>query len=116
MLKDNQKVYNKQVIANMFNEFYINVGPKLASEIDVNNVDIQYDYYLKDLNITESMFIKPSTEEEVSKIISSFKSKNSLDTHGLSMNMIKMVKESIVNPLNIICNLSFSFKPKSKRH
>ena len=108
MLKDNQKVYNKQVIANMFNEFYINVGPKLASEIDVNNVDIQYDYYLKDLNISESMFIKPSTEEEISKIISSFKSKNSLDTHGLSMNMIKMVKESIVNPLNIICNLSFS--------
>ena len=47
MYNDNTKVYNKQVIANMFNEFYINIGPKLASDIDTKNVDTQYDYYLK---------------------------------------------------------------------
>ena len=108
MYNGNNKVYNKQVIANMFNDFYINIGPKLASDIDTKNVDTQYDYYLKNMNIANSMYINPCSEEEIVKVISGFKSKNSQDTNGLSMSLIKQVKESIKMPLNIICNLSFS--------
>ena len=38
-----KKVYDKQAIANMFNDFYINVGPKLAGDINSSNVHVQYD-------------------------------------------------------------------------
>ena len=60
------------------------------------------------MNLANSMYINPCTEEEIFKVISGFKSKNSQDTNGLSMSLIKQVKESIKMPLNIICNLSFS--------
>ena len=60
------------------------------------------------MNVANSMYINPCTEEEIIKVISGFKSKNSQDTNGLSMSLIKQVKESIKMPLNIICNLSFS--------
>ena len=108
MFQNNKKVFDKQVIANMFNDFYINIGPKLANAIDVNNIDVKYDTYLKDLNVNKSMFIEPSTEEEIAKIISGFKSKNSQDIHGISMLVIKQISDTIVKPLNIICNLAFS--------
>ena len=108
MFQNNKKVFDKQVIANMFNDFYINIGPKLANAIDANNIDIQYDTYLKDLNVDYSMFIEPSTEEEIAKVISGFKNKNSQDIHGLSMFIIKQICDTIVKPLNIICNLSFT--------
>lgn len=92
----------------MFNEFYINVGPKLASEIDLNGVDIQFDTYLKDLDVKTSMFLSPSNEDEISKIINDFKSKSSQDVNGISMALVKKVKDFITKPLNIICNLSLS--------
>ena len=106
MLKGDKKVYDKQDIANMFNDFYINVGPKLASEISTNNVEIQYDIYVKDINVSQSMFINPCTEEEVLQIIGSFKNKSSQDVNGISMALIKEVKDIIIKPLTHICNLS----------
>ena len=108
MYKNHAKVHDKQDIANMFNEFYINVGPKLASEIDLNGVDIQFDTYLKDLDVKTSMFLSPSNEDEISKIINDFKSKSSQDVNGISMALVKKVKDFITKPLNIICNLSLS--------
>ena len=51
MYKNNVEVRDKQDIANMFNDFYINVGPNLASEINTNDVSIAYDTYIKDLNM-----------------------------------------------------------------
>ena len=91
MFKNSNKVYDKQEMANMFNDFYINVGPKLAGEIDLDNIDVQYDSYIKGLNILESMYICPSTEDEILKIINGFKSKASQDTNGISMILIKQV-------------------------
>ena len=118
MYRENTKVHNKHDIANMFNDFYINVGPKLASEIDTNNVGIQYDTYIKDLEVENSMFITPCNEKEVDNIISGFKNKSSQDTCGISMSLIKQIKGFIVKPLNVICNLSFStgiFPEKNER-
>ena len=38
MYNGNSKEYNKQDIANMFNDFYTYVGPKLAGDIDDKNL------------------------------------------------------------------------------
>ena len=106
MNRNNKKVYDKQTIANMFNDFYINVGPKLASGIDTKHVQLQYDTYLKDIDIEKSMFILPCTEEEVSQIINNFKNKTSQDVNGISMKLVKELKEYLIEPLTHICNKS----------
>ena len=92
MYKGDKKVYDSLEIVNMFNDFYINVGPNLANTIDVSNKDIEYDTYLKDVNVSQSMFIKPTTENEILQIIDSFKNKSSEDIDGISMKLIKQVK------------------------
>ena len=82
------------------------MGPNLANTIDVSNKDFEYDTYLKDVNVSQSMFIKPTTENEILQIIDSFKNKSSEDIDGISMKLIKRVKRYVVAPLNYICNLS----------
>ena len=99
-------MYDKLDIANTFNDFYINVGPKLANDIDVTNVNIDIDTHLKDVNVCQSMYIKPTNEHEITQIINSFKNKSSEDINGISMKLIKQVKDLIVKPLTHICNVS----------
>ena len=70
----NKNVYDKQAIANMFNELYINVGPKIAS-IDTKHVQLQYGIYLKKHEYRKSMFILPCIEEEIQQMINHFKNK-----------------------------------------
>ena len=106
MYQNDKKVYDKQEIADMFNDFYINVGPKLAGDINTSNVQLQYDTHLKDINISQSMFMNPCTQDEVCRIINGFKNKTSQDVNGISMKLIKEIKDYIIKPLIYICNLS----------
>ena len=106
VLKNNNKVYDKLDIANIFNDFYINVGPNLADEINAEKVDTEYDTFLKNVDISQTMFIRPTNEYEIVQIIDSFKNKSSEDIHGLSMVLLKQVKDFIVKPLNYIFNVS----------
>ena len=52
------------------------------------------------------MFIRLTNEYEIVQIIDSFKNKSSEDIHGLSMVLLKQVKDFIVKPLNYIFNVS----------
>ena len=116
MNKNNRKVYDNQESANMFNDFYINVGPKIASKIDTNHVQLQYDTYLKDLNVEKSMFAHPCTEEEVTQMIYNFTNKTSQDVNGISMKLIKELKDHLIKPLSHICNRSFQTKLKQLKY
>ena len=53
------------------------------------------------------MYLKNCTEQEVLKIVNKFKSKKSIDTEGLSMNLIKKIINNIIKPLTYICSKSF---------
>ena len=64
-----------------------------------------YDYLNRDFN--NSMYLKKCTEQKVLKIVNKFQNKKSIDTNGLSMNIIKKVINNIIKPLTYICNKSF---------
>ena len=74
-------IVNKQIIADEFNNFFVNIGPNLANNIPgVNNAASVYDYMgQQNLN---SMFINPVNEAEVIRII---KPKDSMDYDDISM-------------------------------
>ena len=93
-------------VANLFNDFYINVGPDLAKSIDVDDVNIEYDSYLEYVNVNQSMYCSPTNEHEIMNIINNFKNKGSEDVNGISMALVKQIKNVIVKPLNYICNIS----------
>ena len=59
-------------IPNEFNDFFVNIGPKLASKIQ--STGKQYYEYLNDSN-KRSVFMKPIVEDEILKIISKFDKK-----------------------------------------
>ena len=100
------KVHNEKCITDAFNDFYINVGPQLASKIDSDNVKLNYDDFLKDVNCEGSMFVAPTNDKEVLNIVSKFIGKSSEDVYGLSMKVIKLIMHEIIKPVTYICNLS----------
>ena len=99
-----KNIVNKQIIADEFNKFVVNVGPNLAKNIPgVNNAASVYDYMgQQNLN---SMFINPVNEAEVIRII---KPKDSMDYDDISMWVLSRIAPQVVKPLVHIFNLSFS--------
>ena len=76
----------------------------MSSNISSGSGNI-YDYLNRDFN--NSMYLQNCTEQEVLKIVNKFKNKKSMDTDGLSMNLVKKVINNIIKPLTYICNKSF---------
>ena len=91
-------------IVNGFNKYFTEAGQRLSSNISSGSGSI-YDYLNRDFN--NAMHLKNCTEQEVFEIVNKSKNKKSIDTDGLSMNLIKKVINYIIKPLTYICNKSF---------
>ena len=103
-------VSNKNDIADGFNHFFANISKELAAKIDppgppVNDEASIHDY-LEDKN-KNSMFLSPTSEDEVTGIVKTCKQKTSTDRNDLSMSVIKKVIQPITLPLTAIFNMSF---------
>ena len=94
-------------IANGFNEFFVNVGPVLASKIISPDSKLHIYDYMKNKN-NDSMFIEETSSDEIKKIVNAFSNKSSCDVNDISMSLVKRVFESLVEPFVYICNLSFN--------
>ena len=92
-----------QIIANKFNNFFINVGSSLSKNITQSNKSPSEHEFP---NITENFVLDPVTENEIMKIISNFKD-SSAGWDEMKPFIIKSIKESIKTPLAHICNTSF---------
>ena len=99
----NRTITDSTTIANRFNEYFTNVGPKLAQSIPTH--DINAISYLKG-KYSASFFINPVVSQEVINIIKIMPDK-SPGHDDLRVSMIKLIVDSIANPLTHICNLSF---------
>ena len=55
---------------NSFNQYFVNVGTKLAKQIPVHDNNVSN--YMSERNLS-SMFLLPTTEKEVSSIVKSCK-------------------------------------------
>ena len=112
--KDNQQtVFKKGIdlvtspieIANEFNKFFVNIGPKLAKEI--NNSGKDYFEYMNN-PLCENIFMKPIVETEIIKIISKFNKNKSPGHDDIGNNVLKKISKEIAIPLTRIFNLSIS--------
>ena len=98
-------ISNKTDIANLFNNFFTNVGPDLANKIITPDGASIYDYMLNQND--NCMFLTPVDEMEVSRVVNRCKNKYSTDANELSMYVVKRIFVNIVTPVTHICNLSF---------
>ena len=102
---DGHVVSESEKISNSFNDFFVNIGPKLASGIKHSGKD--YFEYL--LNPTQtSLFMKPIIAEEIVKIISKFNQNKSPGHDGMGNLIVKNVAHIVSRPLADIFNLSLS--------
>ena len=88
--------------------FFVNVGPKLAS--NVQSTGKSYFEYLNMLKnpINSSTYMKPIVEMDITKIIEKFNQNKSAGDDNIGNFIIKRVANEIVKPLTQIFNLSIS--------
>ena len=92
-----------KIIANKFNDFFINVGPTLAKNIPSTKKN-PTEYITQ--NIETVFAVSPVSDHEILKILGDLKD-SAAGWDELRPNMIKHVKQDIKLPLAHICNLSF---------
>ena len=103
-MTENKLVSDKFTISKKCNEFYANIGPNLAKEINIASSK-SFRSYLKSSN--ENNFdIVDVTEEIVYKIINNLKPKDSCGQDGLLSSLLIQLKHILTKPLTIIINQS----------
>ena len=104
--KEGHYITDPQSIANEFNDYFVNIGPKLASTIS-NSSKTSYCDYLHD-PLNNNMYMKPVVSEEIKKIICKFDPNKSAGHDDIGNYIIKRVANEISEPLTSIFNLSIS--------
>ena len=89
-------------IVNLFNDFFINIGPTLANKIPKS--DISPNYYLKNANVN-TLYLELVNKEELVTILRSLKD-SACGADELSPKIIKMSINLITDPLLHVCNKS----------
>ena len=104
-LKINKKsITDEKIIADKFNEFFINIGSNLAAKIPPSNVN--FDSYLPHLCTT--LAEKSVTEEELKRAFFSLRPNKTLGYDNINVNVVKKIYEELKTPLMRIFNLSLS--------
>ena len=91
-------------IANAFNNYFVNIGPTLASNIP--DQGLEYRSYIPSGN-EFSMFLTPVSAPEVKKIIGHLKD-GSPGKDGVTPKSLKCISDHIALPLSRLANLNFS--------
>ena len=100
----NQEVTDKKVIANGFNNFFVNIGKTLSKHIPTN--DNNPEAYIKSSNLN-SIFLHPVQDKEVENIVVSMKNA-SAGYDGIHSSVLKKTFKSYLSPLTHIMNLSIT--------
>ena len=105
-IHNNQEISNPFRIANIFCEYFTNVGPSLASKLP--NSRIPYETYLSNNSVSETIFLNPVTERELKEIACKFKTGKASGFDQIKTDDIKCNIEGIAGPLSRIINRSFA--------
>ena len=104
---DNIKYYESKLIAEEFGQFFANIGRDYYNKIPKSKKSI--DDYLESITNNEtSLFLTPTSEIEIDRIISNLQSKNSHGHDGITNKIVKELKPALIKPLCIIFNISLS--------
>ena len=89
-------IQNPVHVANAFNDFFVDLGPSLASNIPVT--DKAFHYFLTDPN-PQSVFFIPIQEYEVRDVVHKLKTKKSAGNDGITNFLLKNTISTILSPL-----------------
>ena len=102
--KDNGQIINDYLnIANGFNTFFSEIGPKLAS--DIPSTDTSFKSFLSGRNPIDFEFSRIS-ETDIFKICDLLKPKTSSGPDFISTKLLKQIAPIIITPLHYLINLS----------
>ena len=99
---NDEVITDKQIIANNFNNFFVNIGPSLSKEIKAPSNKSFRDYLTKTYQSTFEF--ETVHEETINKHINELKNKNSTGKDGISSKLLKAIKTSLIKPLTLIFN------------
>jgi hypothetical protein len=102
---DGNKITNCNEIVERFNNYFVNIGSRLASSI--SNAPSSFLTYLNAPNPSSFYFYETSAEEIVN-IISNFQSKQSTGIDEIPMSIVKTSAAYIAEPISRIINNSFT--------
>ena len=105
-LVNNVKIDDPQLIATEFNRYFVDIGPKLASNINAP-VHLSFRNYLTDPTNHRFHFQNVNIKT-VLKAIDDLKSKTSAGLDGISNKILKLIKTEISPLLTEIINQSFA--------
>ena len=92
-------------ISNEFNKYFSNIGNKLTNTIPSSKLSADHYMNLQPKNIS-SVFISPTSDNEILNIVRQMKNKKSSGTDNLSSQLLKTCIWSILTPLTDIFNAS----------
>ena len=116
LILNNRNIFDQKTIANSFNEYFVNVGPKLACEIPQSQRS--FEMYLKE---SDSSFEEVTlTDEEIKAPFFHLKGGKSPGFDEINYYIVKQNFNSLLVPLKYIFDLSlksgtFSGKMKIAR-
>ncbi len=100
------QVSDPYIMSNLFNDFFVEVGPNLAKSLPNIGSNLEPMYFLN--NHTNSLFLKPVSSLEIKNLISDLDSSKSVPSTSTSIKFVKMSMNVISPVLAAIYNLSFS--------
>ena len=107
ILSDSPSTVSKPVeIANKFNDYFVNLGPRLAKQIE-NKSNTTYAKYLTDKNLN-SIFLRPIEEQEVETEIQNLSPNKSSGYDGYRRKILRNIYKEISKPLTPIHNQTFT--------
>ena len=99
------KLTDKKDIATEFNKFFINIGPKLASEIG-NEMEHDFSSYMNKTKIDTTFHFVPIDEGQTLTIISQLKPKKSMGYDNISQIVLQKSAKYLAKPHTCIINQS----------
>lgn len=108
LIDGTQTVSEPKLIANIFNDHFVNIVKDLDSKSRFQFVNCNSEYNYNDIQFIKPTFrLRPIDKREVEQIIDSFKSKTSSGPDEIPITVIKAVKTNISPVLSHLINSSF---------
>ena len=104
--EDGDKVSSNANIAENFNNFFANIGKTLADKIPEPSCDFKPP--LSSYNNSSSLFLSPTSDEEIIKITLKLKNSDSSGSDDISNNILKQIIHTISKVISHIFNSSLS--------
>ena len=103
---DGTMVDNKDVIAERFNEYFVNIGLKLAASIP--NTTRSFGSYLNSSTLG-SFVLHDTTANEIINIVNEFENKHSASVDDIPVSIMKASIAYVAEPISRIINSTFHY-------